>query len=147
MVYRGGVSSAADITGKTGVEVGDTYVATTYFELTQGAETKQVYAGDLLVASGTETNGVITENLNWTIVNTGYIQSHEATLGVATADKGAQINLNSYVSTLGGTPNSGDLGKIKIVSDNLVIAGTYDAATKTSQISFDIVWGDFNSAN
>lgn len=147
MTYKGGVSSAADVTGKTGVEVGDTYVATTYFELTQGTETKQVYAGDLLVASGTETNGVITENLNWTVVNTGYIQSHEATLGVATADKGAQINLNSYVSTLGGTPNSGDLGKIKIVSDNLVIAGTYDAATKTSQISFDIVWGDFNSAN
>lgn len=146
MTYKGGVKSAADVNGLTNIEIGDTYVATEYFEFTQGTETAKIYAGDLLVASGTETNGVITADLKWTVVNTGYIQSHEATLGVAAITKGAQINLNSYVSTLGGTPNSGDLGKVQIVSDNLIITSTYNDATKTSEIKINAVWGDFGAS-
>lgn len=146
MTYKGGVNSAAAVNGLTDIEIGDTYVATDYFEFTQGTETAKIYAGDLLVASGDETNGVITANLKWTVVNTGYIQSHEATLGVAAITKGAQINLNSYVSTLGGTPNSGDLGKVQIVSDNLIITSSYDEATKTSEIKINAVWGDFGTS-
>ena len=146
MTYNGGVNSAAAVNGLTDIEIGDTYVATDYFEFTQGTETAKIYAGDLLVASGDETNGVITANLKWTVVNTGYIQSHEATLGVAAITKGAQINLNSYVSTLGGTPNSGDLGKVQIVSDNLIITSSYDEATKTSEIKINAVWGDFGTS-
>lgn len=146
MTYKGGVGSAANISGITAPEVGDTYVATQAFTFTQEDKTVQVYAGDLLVASGTETNGVITSNLKWTVVNTGYIQAHEATLGVVEVpNKGAQINLNSYVSGLGDAPNSGDLGKVKIVSDNLIITSTYDDATKTSEIKINAVWGDFGS--
>lgn len=146
MTYKGGVGSTNDINGITAPAIGDTYVATQAFTFTQEGKTVQVYAGDLLVASGTETNGVITANLKWTLVNTGYIQSHEATLGVAAITKGAQINLNSYVSTLGGTPNSGDLGKVQIVSDNLIITSTYDDATKTSEIKINAVWGDFGAS-
>lgn len=147
MTYKGGVGSVGDLNAITTPAIGDTYVATDYFEFTQDSETKKVYAGDLLVASGTENDdGVITADLKWTLVNTGYIQSHEATLGVATITKGAQINLNSYVSTLGGTPNSGDLGKVQIVSDNLIITSTYNDATKTSEIKINAVWGDFGAS-
>lgn len=146
MTYKGGVGSTNDINGITAPEIGDTYVATQAFTFTQEGKTVQVYAGDLLVASGTETNGVITANLKWTLVNTGYIQSHEATLGVAAITKGAQINLNSYVSALSGTPNSGDLGKVQIVSDNLMISSSYDEATKTSEIKINAVWGDFGAS-
>ena len=143
MTYKGGVGSAANISSITAPEVGDTYVVTQAFTFTQEGKTVQVYAGDLLVASGTETNGVITSNLKWTVVNTGYIQAHEATLGLVEINKGAQINLNSYVSSLGDAPNAGDLGKVKIISDNLVITSTYDDSTKTSEIKINAVWGDF----
>lgn len=147
MTYKGGVGSVDNLNAITTPAIGDTYVATDYFEFTQDGETKKVYAGDLLVASGTENDdGVITADLKWTLVNTGYIQSHEATLGVAAITKGAQINLNSYVSTLGGTPNSGDLGKVQIVSDNLIITSTYNDATKTSEIKINAVWGDFGAS-
>ncbi len=146
MTYKGGVGSTNDINAITTPEIGDTYVATQAFTFTQEGKTVQVYAGDLLVASGTETNGVITANLKWTLVNTGYIQSHEATLGVAAITKGAQINLNSYVSALSGTPNSGDLGKVQIVSDNLMITSSYNEATKTSEIKINAVWGDFGAS-
>lgn len=149
MTYKGGVGSADAINAITAPEIGDTYVATEAFTFTQESKTVQVYAGDLLVASGTETNGVITADLKWTLVNTGYIQAHEATLGVAAIPEvnGAQINLNSYVSTLSGTPNSGDLGKVQIVSDNLIITSTYNDATKTSEIKINAVWGDFGASN
>lgn len=149
MTYKGGVgpeSDNEDISDIIAPAIGDTYVATNAFTFTQNGNIVQVYAGDLLVASGTETDGVITADLKWTVVNTGYIQSHEATLGVAAITKGAQINLNSYVSTLGSNLNSGDLGKVKITSDNLLISSTYDESTKTSEITINAVWEDFGSS-
>jgi hypothetical protein len=145
MTYKGGVgpeSENEDISAITAPAVGDTYVATNPFTFTQDGKVVQVYAGDLLVASGTETNGVITSGLKWTLVNTGYIQSHEATLAVVSIEKGAQVNLNSYIST----SNSGDLGQVKITSDNLLISSKYNEATKTSEITINAVWEDFGGS-
>lgn len=72
MDYKGTVAGQSDLDGKTNVKVGDTYVVTSAF----GSYTE----GDLLVANGTETNGVITSNLEWQHVPTGYRTAHNPEL-------------------------------------------------------------------
>lgn len=142
MTYKGGVSQYTALPSSN-IKVGDTYVATQGFSYRDGDKTVQVYAGDLLVASGTETGGIITSNLKWTLVNTGYIQSHESKLGVtaSAANTPAAINLTSHVA---GAGVYGDLGKVTFTSDNLTVSSTYDQAINSGNININIVWEDFN---
>ena len=67
MDYKGGVGAESELLAKTDVKVGDTYVATQKFTL-DGAT---VYPGDLVIAQGTEANGVVTDP-TWDVVHTGY---------------------------------------------------------------------------
>lgn len=161
MTYKGGVDGTTSLLPEANVQIGDTYIATNSFLLNG----QQVYLGDLIIAYGKNNenednwnpegdDGYIKQGyLGWTIVNTGYIAAHESTLGVyptsdietdevtgaITSGKGAQINLNSYVST----GNNGDLGQITILSDNLIITSTYNNTNKIGEIKINAVWENF----
>lgn len=142
MTYQGGVKAYNELP-TLNVQIGDTYIATEAFTYTVGDDTVQVYAGDLLIASGTEDDDLfIKENLTWTVVNTGYIDEHEAQLGVTpTAENvDAAINLTSHVA---GAGVFGDLGKVTFTSDNLAITSTYDESKKSGNININAVWGTF----
>lgn len=130
MTYKGGVDSASGLP-TTGVKVGDTYVVTNFFTMADTAKTA-AYTGDMIIASGTEdTDGYITTGtLTWTVVNTGYIQEHEAKLTVANNT----IALTSYTADEG----TGDLGKIQLKSDNLEIFTSSDGI-----VTLNAVWGSF----
>lgn len=82
MVYRGTVGDK-DSTGITknlptsGVAVGDTYMAAAIGDF-GGHSCKN---GDLLIATGTETNGIITSGLTWTYVPSGDDTDTHYTIG------------------------------------------------------------------
>ena len=129
MNYIGSVEKWADLP-TSGVHVGDTYVVAAGF--TQNGET--YYAGDLLVAVGTEdkATGEITSGLAWNHVETGYIVEHEAHL----SGESNQILLTSHTAAA----NTGDLGKI-----------TFEAKANTSatvevagdKVTIGMAWGSF----
>lgn len=134
MRYMGVVVDEAALNQKVtengGASIGDTYVASGPFKLTSGT---QVYAGDLLIAEGTENadTGKITGTITWTVVDTGYIEAHENRLEVD-SDTGA-INLMSHLSEV--------LSSIKIasVSENVTVA--FDEGAQA--ININMVWGEF----
>jgi predicted nucleic acid-binding Zn-ribbon protein len=134
MRYKGSVDGENTTLPTSGVSIGDTYIASAPFK----HNGEQVYAGDLLVANGTEdedatseTFGQITSNLTWSRVDTGYIEAHENALEVD-ADNGA-INLMSH---LGAALSS---IKINSVSNNVTVA--FDETNQA--ISIGMVWDTF----
>lgn len=68
MTFRGVVSSEP---AKTDIANGDTFKVSTGFDVTIDGETVTLQPGDLLIATGTETNGVITSNFKWQVVSSG----------------------------------------------------------------------------
>lgn len=110
------------------VRAGDTYVASSDFYDINLGDVKQVYAGDLLIASGTEDeNGFITGDIAWNVVNTGYQAAHDQFLSV---DQN-QIVLSSH----NNIPTSVEIAG----SDNVNI--TTDTAN--NKIIINMVWGSF----
>lgn len=93
MDFKGTVSSQTQLNGITSPKIGDTYVVTSAF----GSYTE----GDLLVANGTESNGVITGTIQWQHVPTGYRTAHNPELKGAnnaitlTSLQGAGVSLGS----------------------------------------------------
>lgn len=119
MTYKGGIATQAALNALTGVKVGDTYVVSSAFGGYQ--------PGDLLVASGTETNGVLT-SITWNHVETGYNADHQPSLTVS----GNVISLTSAVT-------GDNLGEITIASatENLTVS------TSGTTISINMEWGSF----
>lgn len=96
MVFRGTVGTTdADVTSlpTSGVKIGDTYKVVT--DITVGGIEATV--GDLLIARGTETNGVITSGLEWSVVPSGF--THDTTYNVVYTDHGMQIRANVVGNT------------------------------------------------
>lgn len=125
MNFIEGVEKASDLP-KSGVHVGDTYVATDSFTL-EGVGT--IYAGDLLIASGTEIDGVIAEGLvKWNHVETGYIHQHEASL---TGEENS-IRLRSHLNA--------DLGTIQFVAD---ANSNVSVSVANDKVTIGMVWGTF----
>ena len=131
MTYKGPVKTYADLpTSK--VKVGDTYVIATDGGFTEGNEV--YYAGDLLVATGTEYEaedftpdengnlsaedkaliGTIKGEVKWNHVTTGYVATHNPELKAVDSEteNAIDIRLSSFS---GKEINAGDLGKFKIV--------------------------------
>ena len=109
------------------VRAGDTYVASSdFYDATLGE--KQVYAGDLLIASGEEDeNGVITGTIIWNVVNTGYQAAHDQILSA----NDNKIVLSSH---------SNETTSVEIAgSDNINV--TTDTAN--NKIIINMVWGTF----
>lgn len=149
MTFVGKVSAWGDLpvipavpTDST-IHIGDTYISTTTIldgELESGSV---IYAGDLLVASGVEENGVITSGLSWIHVQTGYIQAHESKMKLD-ADTNT-INLTSFAAA---EANVGDLGTVAITSEegsNITIASSVveDATNSAGTITLGLTWGSF----
>lgn len=125
MNYMGAVATYAALP-TSNVHIGDTYVVSTKF--TQDDET--YHAGDLLVATGIETNGVITTGLAWNHVKTGYIGEHEAKLSGANNS----IKLTSHLQD--------DLGTVTFKSATGNAGGVVVNVTN-NQVSIDFEWGTF----
>lgn len=119
MTYKGGIATQAALNALTGVKIGDTYVVSSAFGGYQ--------PGDLLVASGTETNGVLS-SITWNHVKTGYNADHQPSLTVS----GNVISLTSAVT-------GDNLGEITIASatENLTVS------TSGTTISINMEWGSF----
>lgn len=109
------------------VRAGDTYVASKDFYDAALGE-KQVYAGDLLIASGTENeNGIITEGLTWNVINTGYQAAHDQILS-ANENK---IILSSH---------NNETTSVEIAGSNNINVTT---DTANNKIIINMVWGTF----
>ena len=109
------------------VHVGDTYVVLIGFNQVIGEETVRFNAGDLLVATGTEENGVITSGLAWNHVRTGYVDAHEASLsGVDN-----KIKLTSHLGA--------DLGQVEFASAN----ENLKVSVANNKVTVGLEWGTF----
>ena len=109
------------------VRAGDTYVASSDFYDAALGE-KQVYAGDLLIASGTENeNGIITEGLTWNVINTGYQAAHDQILS-ANENK---IILSSH---------NNETTSVEVAGSNNINVTT---DTTNNKIIINMVWGTF----
>ena len=128
MQYKTSVSKYEDLPTSE-VKVGDTYVVATAFDVIDGENIIYYQAGDLIIASGTESEetGYITENLVWNRVETGFNPDLEPKVQVE----------NNVVSLVGGTGN--DLGSVTLVSANEGLTIETDGST----ITFNMVWGSF----
>ena len=129
MNYIRSVEEWADLP-TTGVHVGDTYVVAA--TINHGGTT--YYAGDLLVAVGTEDEetGVITSDLAWNHVKTGYSQQHDPVL--------AGANNKLTLTSLNGNGELGDLGIINF-SAKANTSTTVEVANNT--VTIGMAWGEF----
>ena len=100
MKYLGTVNTLGALTNKTGVKIGDTYMASAGFDIktiTGSAETQMCKAGDLFIATGTENANGTLDSVTWTYVPSGD-DSQTDTQYVATVD--ATNNTVTIRSTL-----------------------------------------------
>ena len=118
MTYKGGVVSQVELEGKTGVKVGDTYVVTNQFG--------SYYPGDFLIASGDEKNGVITGEVTWTHVKSGY----DATLDQKITGEDNKIKLST------GTGAAG-------TEVAFAATGSASVAVADGTVTIGMVWEDF----
>lgn len=125
MSYKKAVSDVAELP-VSGNSIGDTYVASADFEING----TQVYVGDLLIANGEEVDNVITSELTWDVVRTGYN---------STKDPKLTINDNSLeLQNAAG----GSLGNIKVVGaadSNITVS--FDSSSNTLTVGME--WGTF----
>lgn len=132
---------------------GWTYKATAKFSLTAAQSATgnavTVYIGDLLIAIGTESNGVITSNLKWDHIPSGYVADYNPKFSLSGADpNGTALDDDDEVTinlTSGAASNDGDLGKIAFKTDGnsaIRITATNTAANAAS-LTLSLAWGTF----
>lgn len=133
---------------------GWTYKATAKFSLTaaQSATNKAVtvYIGDLLIATGTETNGVITSDLKWDHIPSGYVADYNPKFSLSGADTSGTggVDSNNEVSinlTSGAASATGDLGKIafKTNGDSAIRITATNTASNAASLTLSLAWGTF----
>ena len=118
MTFKGLVNSGS-LPPTVDVQIGDTYKASDSFTFTNNGKTVSVNKGDLLIAKGVETSGVITSGLEYEIISSG-----DDTVTLISYD-GESINHGIQLREYNGT-NKGD-----IVSKFEVAAGTSISLTDT----------------
>lgn len=118
MVFKGTIDAWSDLP-TSNVSIGDTYIVSETASVSK--DNTVYYAGDLLVATGTEINGVITSGLAWQHVKTGYTGYHEAKL---TGSNNA-IKLTGYTNqALGSVAIESTSSNIKVsIADNKISIG------------------------
>lgn len=115
------------------IRVGDTYVVTNENGFIKDTV---YYAGDLLVAKGTEVNGVIVSDLDWDHVQTGYVRTHEATMAAsAGTDNDVAVKLTSF--TAAGS-EGGDLGAFVLKGEENI-----KISMEGQQVAIGMAWGTF----
>lgn len=128
MTFKKSISKESDLPTED-VKNGDTYVVAQGFTSADGTV---YYAGDLVIAKGEETDGVITSDLSWDRVQTGY----SSTLDPKLTGTNNEIALTS----LNGNGNVGDLGKIAFVADANTSASV---SVSNHTVTIGMVWEDF----
>lgn len=138
MNYIGSIEKMDDLP-KTNVHVGDTYVVASTISIS--GETTY-YAGDLLVAIGSETVEVTDgnktdkvidpETLDWNHVKTGYSAQHDTKLTGA--------NNKLYLTSLDGNGETGDQGIITFAAEANSSATVEVAGDK---VTIGMAWGSF----
>lgn len=117
------------------IRVGDTYVVTNENGF---IEDTVYYAGDLLVAKGTEENGVIVSDLGWDHVETGYVRSHEATMAASAGTANdVKVKLTSFTAAAAGG-EGGDLGAFVLKGEENV-----KISIEGQQVAIGMAWGSF----
>lgn len=143
MKFMGTVSSAAELLAKeTAAEIGHTYKAVAEFmdgdvvTISFANDDEKVYIGDLLIASGTEVDGKITEDVTWLHVPSGYTADYNPELSVADGENNsATVSLTS-----GAASGTGDLGSVtfKAAADSCVTVSSNGA-----DLVVGMAWGTF----
>ena len=112
-------------------EAGDTYVASAAFTASFG----DVLPGDLLIATGNETDGVIgTDDLSWTIVHTGYDATLEQTIKTVADENGK--NVIQLTSAVGNISN----GQIAFVAEE---GSAAKVTVADNTVTIGMIWEDF----
>lgn len=133
------------------VEVGHTYKAIAEFGAVEGvtivfadADDQVIHIGDLLIAQGTEANGVIAAGLQWLQIPSGYVADYNPEMDVEEGVNSAIINLTSGAykdgSNLGSNVGAGDLGKVTLQGD---IDSAIKVAASGNQVTISMAWGTF----
>ena len=150
------VSQAAEEEGQkglptSGVSIGHTYKAVAEFGAVEGvtivfadADDQVIHIGDLLIAQGKETNGVITSDLQWLQIPSGYVADYNPALAVVDGVNSATINLTSGAykdgTNLGSSVGAGDLGAITLQGD---IESAIKVEATGNQVTISMAWGTF----
>lgn len=130
MRYIGTAASKADLGKGIDISVGDTYVAST--DLYNDDNSLFAHAGDLIIAKGTEVDGVISaESLAWDVVDTGYVRAHENKLVLEQADGSTLVHLKNYADQ--------DVSSFAIKSTSANVA----VAAKDSTVEISLQWAEF----
>lgn len=153
MKFEGVVAAYSDLPAIA--EKGATYKVTEEFVIGEDDNAKLVHIGDLLIASGTEVdgveveidgetvilNGVITD-IDWQHVPSGYVADYNPEMAVTVSDNIAQIKLTSGVNKDDeNAANDGDLGIISIEADaNSSLTIT---TNESGNVVMSMVWGSF----
>lgn len=129
MNYKGSVATLEELNAlfsRNDLSQGDTFVIAGNFS----DDDNNYSAGDLIIVQGEENDeGIIVSGLKWDLVETGYQETHEV-----------HLSLNNNIVLLSSDINP-DLGKIKIMSDNLNI--TSDSSKATPELKINMEWGTF----
>lgn len=113
MTFKGVVSSSS-APPTTGVQVGDTYKAANGFEFLNDGVATTVSKGDVLIATGTETDGVITSGLKWEVIPAGDDTDDIFRYNGVAVTHGLSLN-----ETM-GSDNLGSAGKITLAEGALI---------------------------
>lgn len=133
MTFKGVLASTTDLP-TSDVHIGDTYVMSGTGSYGGSDTTVEYSAGDFFIASGTETNGVITGTIDWQHVKSGYDAAFNPTMSTVVNDNSATVVMKSFSGEpLGAVTVSGG-GNVKLTSSG-------EAANKTISISLE--WGTF----
>ena len=129
MTYKGTVGQQGDTVQTlptSGVHNGDVYLASTNTTLNYNGTANAVSLGDLFIASGTETNGVIPNgDVVWTRVESGEKTDTTYTLGVASS---------TYIALVPST-DSNDLSQKFGVTASSPISASFNSTSKIYTIS------------
>lgn len=136
------------------IKIGYTYIITNNLtiDLDISSETTKeeyFYAGDLLIASGTEGEDGVLTNIDWIHINTGYQSSHNSALEASGSTNKATIQLTS----LNGDGNTGDCGQVDFnTSNNMFITQNMktikgddgkDVIVPLPEFTFGLQWLEF----
>ena len=113
MTFKGVVSDSVN-PPTTNVHIGDTYKASENFTFMNNGTATNVSRGDLLIATGTETNGVISSGLVWEIIPAG-----DDTDDIFRY-KGLAVTHGLSVKEFMGSNDQGSIGKLTLAEGNMI---------------------------
>lgn len=129
MTFKGVVSNTV-APPTTNVAVGDTYKASAGFQFLNDGVATTVSKGDLLIATGTETNGVITSGLKWEIIPAG-----DDTDDIFRY-KGVAVTHGLSLNETMGSDDQGSAGKLTLAEGNLITLS--DSVSGTGNINNEV---------